>query len=146
MFGSRRTAALGITVVLTLAGAACGGDGTSNTDEGGQGTTIAVAMRDWEISLDPASAPAGPIDFAVTNDGPTTHEFEIFSGDVDPSSLPVESGVAITDGLELIDEVEDVTAGSTAELSVNLDPGTYALICNLADHYEEGMFTTFTVE
>ena len=99
-------------------------------------------MRDWEISLDPASAAAGPITFAVTNDGPTTHEFEIFSGDVDPSSLPVESGVAITDGLELVDEVEDVTAGSTAELSVDLDPGTYALICNLADHYEEGMFTT----
>ena len=126
---------------LALAAVACGGDET-----GGDGSTVGVSMRDWEIALDPTTAPAGAITFDVTNDGPTTHEFEIFSGDVDPSTLPVESGVAVTDGLTLIDEVEDVTAGSAAELSVDLEPGTYAMICNLPEHYQEGMVTTLVVE
>ena len=126
---------------LALVAVACGGDET-----GGDGSTVGVSMRDWEIVLDPTTAPAGAITFDVTNDGPTTHEFEIFSGDVDPSSLPVESGVAVTDGLTLIDEVEDVTAGATAELSVDLEPGTYAMICNLPEHYQEGMFTALVVE
>ena len=126
---------------LALVAVACRGDET-----GGDGSTVGVSMRDWEIVLDPTTAPAGAITFDVTNDGPTTHEFEIFSGDVDPTTLPVESGVAVTDGLTLIDEVEDVTAGATAELSVDLEPGTYAMICNLPEHYQEGMFTTLVVE
>jgi uncharacterized cupredoxin-like copper-binding protein len=128
--------------LLTLGVAACEG-GTDEVD--GDASVVSVAMKDWEIALDPGATSSGPITFEVTNDGPTTHEFEIFSGDVDPSSLPVEAGVANTEGLELVDEVEDVTAGATAELAVTLEPGTYALICNLADHYEEGMYTTLTV-
>ena len=131
--------------LLALGAAACD-DSADEGDGDGDGSVVSVAMKDWEIALDPGTASAGPITFEVTNDGPTTHEFEIFSGDVDPSSLPVEAGVANTEGLELVDEVEDVTAGATAELAVTLDPGTYALICNLADHYEEGMYTTLTVE
>lgn len=126
---------------LAFAAVACGGD-----DTGGGGSTVGVSMKDWEIALDPPTASAGAITFDVTNDGPTTHEFEIFSGDVDPSTLPVESGVAVTDGLTLVDEVEDVTAGSTTELSVDLEPGSYAIICNLPEHYEEGMFTTLVVD
>jgi uncharacterized cupredoxin-like copper-binding protein len=126
---------------LAFAAVACGGDDTT-----GGGSTVGVSMKDWEIALDPATASAGAITFDVTNDGPTTHEFEIFSGDVDPSTLPVESGVAVTDGLTLVDEVEDVTAGSTTELSVDLEPGSYAIICNLPEHYEEGMFTTLVVD
>ncbi|MGH2540502.1 MAG: cupredoxin domain-containing protein [Actinomycetota bacterium] len=126
---------------LAFATAACSG-----SDAGGDDVSVGVSMKDWEIALDPTTAPAGAITFDVTNDGPTTHEFEIFSGDVDPATLPVESGVAVTDGLTLIDEVEDVTAGSTAELSVDLEPGSYALLCNLADHYQEGMYTTLVVE
>ena len=46
----------------------------------------------------------------------------------------------------MVDEVEDVTAGSTTELSVDLEPGSYAIICNLPEHYEEGMFTTLVVD
>ena len=31
------------------------------------------------------------------------------------------------------------------ELTVNLEAGAYALICNLPGHYAEGMVTEFTV-
>lgn len=139
---SMKTALAGLVTTLAFVTAACGGA----EDTGGEGSTVGVSMKDWEIVLDPTTTSAGAITFDVGNAGPNTHEFEIFSGDVDPATLPVENGVAVTDGLTLIDEVEDVTAGSTAELSVDLEPGTYALICNLAEHYQEGMYTTLTVE
>jgi uncharacterized cupredoxin-like copper-binding protein len=137
--------AAGLAATLALTAAGCDEAEPGDTPEG-EGAVVSVAMKDWEIALDPSTAPAGAITFDVTNEGPTTHEFEIFSGDADPATLPVESGVANTEGLQLIDEVEDVTAGATAELAVDLEPGTYALICNLPDHYEEGMYTTITVE
>ena len=129
--------------LLAVGAAACGDGGDGAGDDG---SVVSVAMKDWDIALDPGTTSAGPITFEVTNDGPTTHEFEIFSGDVDPSSLPVEAGVANTEGLKLVDEVEDVTSGARAELAVTLEPSMYALICNLADHYEEGMYTALTVE
>ena len=50
------------------------------------------------------------------------------------------------DGVEIVDEVEEIAPGTGAGLSVELQPGTYAVICNVAGHYEQGMFTTFTAE
>ena len=32
------------------------------------------------------------------------------------------------------------------DLTVTLDPGNYVAICNLPDHYQAGMFTSFTAQ
>jgi uncharacterized cupredoxin-like copper-binding protein len=48
--------------------------------------------------------------------------------------------------LEVVDEVEDIAPGTSAPLNLTLDPGSYAVICNLPGHYANGMHTTFTVE
>ncbi len=58
------------------------------------------------------------------------------------------------DGVDLIDEIEPFTPGSRASITVNLEAGSYALICNITEiedgelerHYELGMWTAFTVE
>lgn len=126
-------------VVPLLAVSCSGGGGEADVD---------VTLNDSSIDLAPVAATAGDVTLVATNQGSTTHEFEIFTveGDVDPSSLPVEDNVAATDGLTLVDEVEDVTPGSEAELTVNLATGTYAVICNLPGHYAQGMHATLTVE
>jgi uncharacterized cupredoxin-like copper-binding protein len=130
-----------IVAVALLASACASGSG-------GEGSDIQLTLRDFEINLSETTAPAGEVIFSATNEGPSIHEFEIFSvpSGVDPNDLPVEDNVADTEGLELIDEVEDIAPSTTASLSVSLEPGTYALICNLAGHYEQGMHTAFTVE
>jgi uncharacterized cupredoxin-like copper-binding protein len=64
---------------------------------------------------------------------------------VDPSSLPIEGNVASTEGLELVDEIEDITPGSSADLTVDLDAGTYVVMCNLPGHFAQGMYSTFEV-
>ena len=66
--------------------------------------------------------------------------------DTDADALPVDSGVVQTsaDGIEIVDEVEEIAPGTGAALSVELQAGTYAVVCNVAGHYEQGMFTSFT--
>ena len=115
------------------------------TDSGGGDADVEVSLREDAVTLEPDSAAAGSITFSATNDGTETHEIEVFSGDVDPSTLPVEDNVASTDGLELVDEIEDVTPGSTADLTVDLEAGTYVVMCNLPGHFANGMYATFEV-
>jgi uncharacterized cupredoxin-like copper-binding protein len=40
--------------------------------------------------------------------------------------------------------VEDITAGSTRDLTVDLQPGRYVLVCNIPGHYKLGMHTALT--
>ena len=90
--------ALVVTIaLLTLGGVACGGQ-----DDAASGETVDVSLRDFELTVSPDSATPGSVTLQATNDGPTTHEFELFSGaeDVDLNSLPIENDVADTTGLD----------------------------------------------
>ena len=131
-----------ITRLLALAALAAIGAGCTST--GGEGD-VEVSLRDDAVTLSPATADAGSVTFATTNDGSLTHEIEVFSGGVDPSTLSIENNVASTDGLELIDEIEDITPGSSADLTIDLDAGTYVVMCNLPGHFAEGMYASLEV-
>jgi len=130
--------------VLALGGVACGNDepgtGSSTSGEG-----LAVTLKDFTIAPAATTAPAGEITFDITNDGPSVHEFEILATDDAPDALPVDSGVVQTTESEIVDEVEDVAPATSTSLSVDLEVGSYVLICNIADHYEAGMYAGFTV-
>jgi uncharacterized cupredoxin-like copper-binding protein len=126
-------------LVLALA-VACSGGGEAD---------MSVTLRDDAITLSPGAVAAGPLTLEATNEGTKIHEFEVFAvpDGVDANALPVEGDTAPADEmLEVIDEVEDIAPGTSASLSVSLDPGSYAVICNLPDHYANGMHATFTVE
>ena len=104
------------------------------------------------------SAPAGEVTFNVGNVGPEdTHEFVIFRTDLAPDALPTAPDGSVDEegeGVELIDEIEDIAVGATPTLTVSLDAGSYVLICNIVEdegdetivHYQQGMWTGFTVE
>jgi uncharacterized cupredoxin-like copper-binding protein len=130
------------TRLLALAALVAIGVGCTST--GGE-SDVEVSLRDDAVTLSPTSADAGSVTFAATNDGTLTHEIEVFSGDVDPATLPVENNVASTEGLELIDEIEDITPGASADLTIDLDAGTYVVMCNLPGHFEQGMYASLDV-
>ncbi|HEX9737612.1 MAG TPA: hypothetical protein VGA91_00125 [Candidatus Limnocylindria bacterium] len=119
-------------------------------------TTVNVSLQEWAVVPDETSVPAGEITFSVTNDGPNdVHEFVILRTDLDPGDLPVDEHGAVTEageGIEVIDEIEDIPVGETQEVSADLAAGSYVLLCNIysADedeaHYAEGMRIAFTVE
>ena len=49
------------------------------------------------------------------------------------------------DDYTVVDEIEEIPAGSTENLTVDLTAGHYALICNLEGHYRMGMQADFDV-
>ena len=136
----RKSLAL-IAIALPLALVACGGgDDTTSTTAASSETTSAdtsttasggetVAISETEFKLDPAdpTAKAGTVDFAVTNDGTTTHNLEIEG-----------------DGVEEV--TDDIAPGDSADLAVDLQPGTYEIYCTIDSHRDQGMEGEVTVQ
>ena len=124
-------------VALAFAAGSCGGDGG-----------IGATEVDYSITLDESSAPAGDVTFDITNDAEQTHEFVVFKTDLPEDQLPTNADGDVDEegeGVTHIDEVEDITAGSTESLSVTLDAGSYVVLCNMPGHYRQWMHASFTV-
>lgn len=143
-----RLVGAGCALVAALTSAAC-----ASTTSDPAGSTVNVSVREFVLSTDVSSAPAGVVTFNVRNDGTTMHEFLVIKTDLDEASLPTNADGSYEEdgeGTELIDEVEDVGISQTAELVVDLDVGDYVLICNMVmgttSHYAQGMHRHFMVE
>jgi uncharacterized cupredoxin-like copper-binding protein len=90
------------------------------------GQQVPVSLMEFAIDM-PQSLPAGPVTFAVTNDGTITHSFEIESADMEE---------------ELAAELEP---GESGMLTVDLAPGTYEVYCPIGNHADQGMMVEVTV-
>jgi uncharacterized cupredoxin-like copper-binding protein len=129
---------------------------TGSATPGAGGTTVNVTVQEFSVLPEVATASAGDITFVVTNTGPDdVHEFVVIQTDLAPDALPTDDRGAVTEegaGMTVVDEIEDIAVGDTAEVTVTLDAGAYVLICNIYDeseqeaHYQMGMYTGFTVE
>ena len=156
----RRRAAIFVAIVgaLSLVAAGCSDDDGGETGATGGGTTVDVTLQEFAVIPASSSAPAGDVTFDVTNEGPDdTHEFVVFKTDLAPDALPTVADGSVDEegeGLELIDEIEDIAVGDTPTLTVSLDAGSYVFICNIVEeeggetiaHYQQGMRVAFTVE
>ncbi len=141
----RRLRSLVVMVLLAASIAACSGA----TGGSSAVTEVQTTLTDFDIELTPSEVPRGEVDFLITNQGAELHEVEIFRlpDGVDAASLPISNNVADDNaaGLTLVDEVESITPSSTPSLSVALEAGRYAVICNLPTHYGLGMHATLVV-
>jgi uncharacterized cupredoxin-like copper-binding protein len=139
------TAAL--IALVTLGLVACSSDENTTTD---------VALQEFSVIPAQDSAASGSVTFKVENTGPDdVHEFVVIKTDLAPDALPTDDKGAVdeeAEGVDVVDEIEDIPVGETQEVTVELDSGSYALICNIYDeeeqeaHYTLGMRTAFTVE
>jgi uncharacterized cupredoxin-like copper-binding protein len=152
-------ALVGAALALALVTTACSSDeddGAGGTSGGGGGTTVAVTLQEFAIAAVPASVPAGSVTFETTNTGPEDiHEFVVIKTDLAPDALPTVADGSVDEegeGIEPVDEIEDIEVGATPSLTVDLAAGNYVLICNIyteseqESHYQEGMRTAFMVE
>lgn len=133
----------GVTIALlgafALTGMACTSGG-----EGG----IDVTLDDYTVTLGEDTTDSGKVTFNIHNDAEQTHEFVVFNTDLAEGQLPTDETGDVNEeaeGLEAVDEVEDIEGGADATLSVNLDPGHYVVVCNLPGHYRQGMHEALTV-
>ena len=51
----------------------------------------------------------------------------------------------IEDQIKSLGETEEMQPGASKTLTLDLTPGTYLLLCNVAGHYAAGMWTVLTV-
>jgi uncharacterized cupredoxin-like copper-binding protein len=125
-----------------------GATGSTARTSAATATTVGATEKDFAITLDKSSAAAGNVTFHVTNDGPATHQFLVLKTDDAPDALPTDSeGNADTTakGVNDVGQIESINAGSSQDLSVELQPGKYVVICNLPGHYKLGMHAGLTV-
>ena len=152
----KRSLVVAVAAVFAVAMAGCSSSSSSTTASAGgstessssmSGATVNATEKDFAIGLDTSSTTSGGVTFAITNAGPSTHEFVVFKTDLPADKLPVKNGQVNEDSKQLdhIDEQEDIAPGSTSNLSVTLDPGSYVVICNIPGHYLQGMYAPLTV-
>jgi len=122
-------------------------------------STIDVTLQEWAVLPSPSVGAAGDVTFAVSNTGEEEHEFVIIRTELDAGDLPtLDDGSVDEDAVDIVGELEELDPGAPGNVTLDLDPGAYALICNIvheehADddagetevHYMLGMRAGFTV-
>ena len=108
-----------------------------------------MKLRDFELNTSTVSVPAGLVTFDVTNDGPSTHEFNVDRTDLAAANLPIDStGLEVDESSPQLNRqgsVESAGEATTHHLTLDLAPGTYVVYCNLEGHYLSGMHVQITV-
>lgn len=102
---------------------------------------VKAQLTEYKIAPDPATVPAGKVQFIADNISVSeVHELAVLRVKDDGS-------------FENLGEIEDLDAGQTGSITLDLPEGTYKLACLIAegeagspvDHYKAGMHTDFTV-
>ena len=159
--------ALAVAMSLLLLGAsACATDTTdeatptpARTEEALGTGPVEVSLGEWAVLAEPDAVAAGEITFEVSNGGTDPHEFVVIESDKGPGDLPTKAdGSVDEDRVDIVGEVEEIAAPAgdavvAKELTLDLDAGRYALVCNLVEeedgktevHFKLGMRSGFTV-
>src|SRR5690242_17272556 len=93
--------------------AACTSNTTDSAGSAGAGGPISVTSSDSTCEVSSGSAPAGNLEFNVTNSGSKVTEFYLYSAD----------------GKRIVGEVENIGPGLQGKLLVTADEGTYQTSC-----------------
>ena len=100
-----------LSAVTLLAG--CGGSAGPGAAAPSEPTTeVKIALSDAGCSPTPASVPAGPVKFSITNSG---------SGKVTEAELQKDG--------KILGEKESLTPGLSGDFSLRLDGGAYSVYC-----------------
>jgi len=107
-----------VFVIAALAG--CGADPSSqpDADDFALSNKVTGSVREWDVEVSASRAKAGEVTFAIANFGSIQHEFLV-------TKTPVNEAKVLT---------------------LELEAGTYELLCNIEGHYANGMHHMFVVE
>ena len=150
-------------VVAMSLGIACGNNGkeSSKTTPGptaagtaaGETETMSALklnLNEWSITGEKGGAipsvKAGEVTLEVHNDGQIPHELVVIKTNTDPANLPLDGEEVDEEAAGAIGEVEPFPGGAVKDGTFSLQPGTYALICNIPGHYKQGMHAQLIVE
>ncbi|MET1002409.1 MAG: hypothetical protein ABWZ15_11410 [Acidimicrobiia bacterium] len=134
--------------IAGVAFAGCGDDGGAKVD---------VTLGEFIVEPDPTSEDAGEIEFVGDNGGGETHELVVVRA-ANAEELPTDADGAVDEAQlpegALIGEIEDIEAGTSKSVTLDLEAGDYVLFCNVTEeadgevesHFAEGMHADFEAE
>lgn len=134
--------AIAMAAAAVLLISACGGSAGS----GGPGK-VTLTLGDFTIQASPASVPAGQITFTAKNAGKVDHEMAVVKTDLAHDKLPLRANdpKKVQEDVN-VGEIEDIAPGVSKDLTLDLKPGKYVIICNIEGHYGFGMHIPFEVK
>ena len=103
----------------------------------------------FKIEADKFAVPTGMVTFKVTNASDhMEHEMLVIPIADMETPLPYNDAENRVDeeAAHAAGEVAELAEGATGELTVDLKPGLYALICNIPGHYAGGMWRVLAVQ
>jgi len=110
-----------------------------------------VTLKEWAVTPTTTTAPGGSITFTVTNSGTVPHEFVVLKTDTPAADFAIGTFEGESQRIDEdtagtnVGETGDMNPGATKNITIDLAPGHYALLCNLPAHYGQGMHIDFTV-
>ena len=114
----------------------------------GTEASLDVTLSDFMVEPSLSSVAPGSVTFNLLNAATQTHDFKVIATELAADALPVDEDNFVADEsqLDIVGEAADIAGGGTDVLTVELEAGSYVLICNIATHYTSGMSVAFTVE
>jgi len=122
---------LGLVAASALATSGCGEPDVFRTDR----PILRVKLDEYRIVPQNVSVKAGRMKFAARNTGELTHDLVIQREPKKSAARPVEIG--------RVETMQPKEEGDPIKLV--LTPGTYRLVCTIANHDDLGQFGTLTV-
>ncbi len=124
----------------TTPGESSDGDAVSND--------ITGSVQEWAVGVSAHEAKAGDVTFTMKNAGTIAHEFIIVKTDFALGEIPLGDNNRFDEegeGVMVPGEIPEWEPGTTGTVTLKLDAGNYQLLCNIAGHYKNGMYTQLTV-
>jgi uncharacterized cupredoxin-like copper-binding protein len=112
-----------VAVAALVAMAGCGGGSTSSAPSTAtvSGSSVAVTESEFSITLPSNMMKVGSYTFKVTNKGQFAHNLTIDGPGVKDKATPT------------------LSPGSSGDVTVNLQKGTYEFYCSIDSHKDKGM-------
>lgn len=105
-------------------------------------------MATMGITVDLMEIPAGEVTFTVVNESQDFYHSVTISAVEDPSrELPylIDKMMVDEEAAGTTARVKELKPRASGKVTVDMQPGTYILYCNIAGHYVMGMWTIVTV-
>jgi len=112
---------------------------------------VPLSVADFRVNMPSRDLTTGTKTLQITNKGGVQHELLVFHPDstIDPRHLPLDAdGNIIEDapGVNLVSDGDNIDPGQSQTRDLDLtQPGTYVFLCNLPEHYGQGMSVVVTV-
>jgi uncharacterized cupredoxin-like copper-binding protein len=106
-----------------------------------------ISLYEWKVVV-ASTLKSGTSTFTISNFGAAPHELLVFKSDRAPSAYPTDAAGDIKEegaGVSLVSDGDNIAPGGSQVRIIDLKPGKYLFVCNIAGHFKQGMFVAVTV-